>query len=119
MTQRSRGRIRSAPRRVVTCLLATTLFLASCHHTPATAPSPPVALSPTAALVRNVDALLAEPELARGTWGIAVRSLDRGDTLYDHHGGSMLVPASTLKIVTLAVAAERLGWDFRYSTRLY
>jgi len=28
------------------------------------------------------------------------------------------MPASNLKIVTLAVAAERLGWDFTYETRL-
>ena len=28
------------------------------------------------------------------------------------------MPASNMKIVTLAVAAERLGWDFSYETRL-
>jgi D-alanyl-D-alanine carboxypeptidase/D-alanyl-D-alanine-endopeptidase (penicillin-binding protein 4) len=28
------------------------------------------------------------------------------------------MPASTMKIVTLAVAAERLGWDARFTTRL-
>ena len=29
-----------------------------------------------------------------------------------------MMPASTLKIVTLAAAAERLGWDHAYETRI-
>ena len=29
------------------------------------------------------------------------------------------VPASNQKLLTTAVAAERLGWDYRYTTRLY
>ena len=29
-----------------------------------------------------------------------------------------MMPASTLKVVTLAAAAERLGWDHTYETRI-
>ena len=29
-----------------------------------------------------------------------------------------MMPASTLKVVTLAAAAERLGWDYSYETRI-
>jgi D-alanyl-D-alanine carboxypeptidase/D-alanyl-D-alanine-endopeptidase (penicillin-binding protein 4) len=59
------------------------------------------------------------PELSYATWGIAVRSLDRGDDLYRKNADTLLMPASTQKVVTLAVAAERLGWDYRYTTTLY
>ena len=31
----------------------------------------------------------------------------------------MQTPASTQKLITSAVAAERLGWDYRYTTRIY
>ena len=41
-----------------------------------------------------------------------------GDTLYSLNAGKLLMPGSTLKIVTLAAAAERLGWDYAYDTRL-
>ena len=29
-----------------------------------------------------------------------------------------MMPASNMKIVTLAAAAERLGWDYTYETQL-
>ena len=41
-----------------------------------------------------------------------------GRVLYARNSGTLVVPASNLKLVTMAVAAERLGWDFRYDTRL-
>ncbi len=71
------------------------------------------------ALKADVDAILAAPALARGTWGVAVRSLRTGDTLYSINAGKLLMPASNMKIVTLAAAAARLGWDFTYRTTLY
>jgi len=47
-----------------------------------------------------------------------VRSLASDVTLYALNARRLLVPASTMKIVTLAAAAERLRWDFSYETRL-
>jgi D-alanyl-D-alanine carboxypeptidase/D-alanyl-D-alanine-endopeptidase (penicillin-binding protein 4) len=55
--------------------------------------------------------------MAAGTWGVQVRSLASHDTLVDINGHRLLTPASTLKTITLAVAADRLGWDFTYETR--
>ncbi len=34
------------------------------------------------------------------------------------NGDRLLLPASTMKLITLAIAAEQLGWDFTYETRL-
>ena len=45
-----------------------------------------------------------------------MRSLTAGDTLYGLNAGKLLMPASSLKVVTLAAAAERLGWNYSYET---
>lgn len=47
-----------------------------------------------------------------------IRSLTRQETLYAVNSEKLLLPASNMKVVTLAAAAERLGWDFSYETRL-
>ncbi len=54
----------------------------------------------------------------RGVWGVQVRSLDTGEQLFEHDAGKLMMPASNMKILTLAAAAETLGWDFRYTTTL-
>jgi D-alanyl-D-alanine carboxypeptidase/D-alanyl-D-alanine-endopeptidase (penicillin-binding protein 4) len=79
-----------------------------------TAPSSPALRQ----LGREIDAVLAAPELRRSTWGIEVRSLDRNDVLFDHQAHRLLLPASNTKIITVATAAERLGWDFSFATEL-
>ncbi len=69
-------------------------------------------------LQRTIDRLLAAPALARGTWGAVIRSLDSGDILYSLNPRKLLTPASTMKIVTLAAAAERLGWEYVFETHV-
>src|SRR5204863_4539056 len=97
----------------------------ACHTTPKPAITPPSATAlPGPAvdtlqqLQHDLDTLLAAPALERGTWGVLVRSLSRDDSLYSLNAHKLMMPASNMKIVTLAVAAERLGWDFSYETRL-
>ncbi len=54
----------------------------------------------------------------RGVWGVDIRSLDTGERLYDLNAGKLMMPASNMKILTLAAAAETLGWDYRFTTTL-
>jgi len=68
-------------------------------------------------LQREIDALIAAPEVDRGTWGIVVRNL-AGDHIYSVNPRKLFVPASNMKLLTLAAAAERLGWDYSFETRL-
>jgi len=44
-----------------------------------------------------------------GSWGVIVVSLTRGDTLYAFNEDQLLLPASTMKLYTSAVALERFG----------
>jgi serine-type D-Ala-D-Ala carboxypeptidase/endopeptidase (penicillin-binding protein 4) len=92
----------------------------ACHPAPVrlkpdTTASIPPALVP---LQQDIDAVLAQPQLARGSWGLLVKSLKTGETLYERNAGKLMMPASNMKIVTLAAAAEKLGWDYRYTTTL-
>ena len=70
------------------------------------------------ALADTLTALLDGAETEQVLWAVFVRSLDSGDVLFAHRGDQLMMPASTMKIITLAVAAERLGWDYSYETRL-
>ena len=47
-----------------------------------------------------------------------VRSLSSGDTLYSLNADKLLLPSSTMKVITLAAAADRLGWDYTFDTRV-
>jgi serine-type D-Ala-D-Ala carboxypeptidase/endopeptidase (penicillin-binding protein 4) len=54
--------------------------------------------------------------MGQALWGVEVRSLDSGKVLYELNSRKLMMPASNMKIVTLATAAETLGWDFRFTT---
>jgi D-alanyl-D-alanine carboxypeptidase/D-alanyl-D-alanine-endopeptidase (penicillin-binding protein 4) len=69
-------------------------------------------------LRRDLDAVLTDPALAHGTWGVCVQSMKSGETIYSWNPRKLLMPASNMKIVTLAAAADRLGWNYVYRTRL-
>ncbi len=68
-------------------------------------------------LQRDINRLLA-PTSERTTWGVLVKSLATNDTLYALNPRKLFLPASNMKLATLAAAAERLGWAYSYETRL-
>ncbi len=114
-----RGRLGAA-------LFALALTLA-CSRTPAPVlpsapPAPPPSATPSAdnldVLRSRVLALLADPAISAGTWGVAVRSLKTHEPLVEVNAHRLLTPASTLKAVTLAVTADQLGWEHTYETRV-
>jgi D-alanyl-D-alanine carboxypeptidase/D-alanyl-D-alanine-endopeptidase (penicillin-binding protein 4) len=50
--------------------------------------------------------------------GVLVRSLTRGDTLYQRDAERVFVPASNQKLLTSATALDRLGAEYRFVTRV-
>ena len=100
--------------------IAAGAIVSACQATvPArTAPSPRSTASAIQGLRRDVDAILANPALAHGYWGVLVASIKSDEVLYDLNAHKLFIPASNMKIVTLAAAAERLGWSYRYETTL-
>jgi D-alanyl-D-alanine carboxypeptidase/D-alanyl-D-alanine-endopeptidase (penicillin-binding protein 4) len=69
--------------------------------------------------VRDLDALVGAPALQHGYWGVLIKSLKSDETLYSLNAKRLMMPASNMKIVTLAAAADRLGWDYTYETKIY
>jgi D-alanyl-D-alanine carboxypeptidase/D-alanyl-D-alanine-endopeptidase (penicillin-binding protein 4) len=104
-----RGR---GPRAALHLLLL--VAIGGCHLHPPALP----ALHAHSSLQGAIDATLDDPALARGTWGVVVRSLKTGETVFERNPQKLLMPASNMKIATLAAAADRLGWSFAYATRL-
>jgi D-alanyl-D-alanine carboxypeptidase/D-alanyl-D-alanine-endopeptidase (penicillin-binding protein 4) len=103
------------------CATLVLIATAACaaHPAPPARPAPPA--PDAAALVQlqhDIDTILAQPALEHGYWGVLVRSLKANDTLYALNARKLMMPASNMKIVTLAAAAEKLGWDYSYETRM-
>jgi len=71
-----------------------------------------------AALRRDLQAVTSAPLLARSHWSILIKSLDTGEVIYQENPGKLVMPASNMKILTMAAAAARLGWDYRFETTL-
>ena len=74
----------------------------------------------SARAVRQLQADLSivfnAPVMSRGAWGVDIRSLETGERLFHLNAGKLMMPASNMKILTLAAAAESLGWDAQFTT---
>jgi D-alanyl-D-alanine carboxypeptidase/D-alanyl-D-alanine-endopeptidase (penicillin-binding protein 4) len=70
-------------------------------------------------LTDRIDALAEKsPAGIRATIGIHVVDLKSGKTLYARNEGRLFLPASNMKLFTVSLALERLGPDYRFTTRL-
>ena len=67
-----------------------------------------------AAIAQKFD----DPEFENAHWGVMIRSLKTGETVYARNENKMFMPASNMKLFTSASAAVALGPDYRYTTRL-
>lgn len=68
------------------------------------------------ALALRLDRLRRRFALNRAI-GVSVARLTDGETLYAHNAGRPFVPASGLKLVTMAAALHYLGPGYRFETR--
>jgi D-alanyl-D-alanine carboxypeptidase/D-alanyl-D-alanine-endopeptidase (penicillin-binding protein 4) len=109
--------------RVAAAVIAVLVFASACAARQVTGAQPPARKSPKPdvyeQLQRDLRAIFSAPTVDHGVWSVAVHSLRRGETLYSSNSFRLQVPASNQKVLTTAVAADRLGWDYRYTTRLY
>lgn len=80
-------------------------------------PPPPAATTPRGAIALRRDlGTIMTSRTRSGTWSASVVSLTRGDTLFQANAGVPVLPASTMKLLTSAIALERLGPNYRFST---
>ncbi len=80
----------------------------------AVAPPPPTA--PKNASDLASDLANSVGRIRSGRFGVMITSLTRGDTLFSYNAAAAMLPASTMKLFTTAVAFERLGPTYQFST---
>lgn len=78
----------------------------------ATAPLPP---APATLPTREIEAILARPELAHAVWGVVVED-ETGRQLYARNPDVLMMPASNRKLFTAATVAACEGLDTRIAT---
>jgi D-alanyl-D-alanine carboxypeptidase/D-alanyl-D-alanine-endopeptidase (penicillin-binding protein 4) len=100
----------------IACAILTSF---ACRSVSSPAPSAHPVRPGQSRLQQDIDAILSQPALERSYWGVLVKSLKSDDTLYALNPRKLLMPASSMKIVTLAAAADRLGWEYTYTTRFF
>lgn len=71
----------------------------------------------TPALAKDLGALL-DKSVRSGRWGVLVVSLSQGDTLFGANVDTPLLPASTMKVFTSALALDYLGPTHQFETQV-
>ena len=70
-----------------------------------------LATSADPGLTKDLEAILANGAVARALVGVRIESLRTGEVLFQRNNDKLVVPASNMKLLTMSVAAERLGWQ--------
>ena len=74
---------------------------------------------PRTELEHRIDRVIrASPLADRSLLGVQVVDLKSGATVFSRNDGRLFLPASNMKLFTTALALERLGPDYRFTTKL-
>ena len=105
--------------RAATALFAA-LAVAGCGSatTVAVVPATPSTISAAHRLQADLSAIFQTPQFERAFWSVLVRPADSSDDLYSLNAAKLMMPGSTMKIITVAAAAELLGWDHQFETKI-
>ena len=119
-----------APRAVLALTLCVTAAACAGRHTPAQGPAAAGARpavgeragglsAADAALASAFDAPFAAAD-STALWAVRLERLDAAGpvVLVSRNADRLMIPASNMKIATLAAAATRLGWNYRFRTEL-
>ncbi len=79
-------------------------------------PSLAASHSKRTSLKKQIETLLAQPDLARGFWGIEIASAKTGKILYSLNADRLFTPASNTKLFTTAAALALIGHDYKFRT---
>lgn len=75
--------------------------------------------SANASLKSDIDTVINQSDINRGTVSVSVKDFKTGKTVYALHQKAQVSPASTQKIITATPAFMTLGDDYKLSTKLY
>ena len=86
--------------------------------TPTPTPTPPP-IQTLPELQAKIRERLSRPELRRGQVGVKIVSYNTGKVIYEDNAEKYFVPASNMKVFTVATAIEKLTPDFKFVTSVY
>src|SRR5437870_6204158 len=93
---------------LVSCALLAYASLAGQAHA--------VSRKPHVSLKKQIESILAQPDLSRGFWGIEITSATTGKVLYSLNADKLSTPASNTKLFTTAAALALVGPDYKFHT---
>ncbi|MEZ5367186.1 MAG: D-alanyl-D-alanine carboxypeptidase/D-alanyl-D-alanine-endopeptidase [Bryobacterales bacterium] len=82
------------------------------------AASSPLTSEQPPSLEERIRERLEAPAARRAVWGIDVVEIESGQTIFQHNPDTLFVPASNAKLYATALALNRLGPDYRFTTRV-
>jgi len=74
--------------------------------------------NPFGKLQYNIAQKFEDPNFDNAHWGVLIKSLKTGETVYARNEKKMFMPASNMKLFTSSSAMIALGPNYRFSTRL-
>ncbi len=66
----------------------------------------------------RAESLVSAAPGNKGAWGLLVVDAATGETLYEKNADRYFTPASNMKLLTTALALDKLGPDFRFRTTI-
>jgi serine-type D-Ala-D-Ala carboxypeptidase/endopeptidase (penicillin-binding protein 4) len=69
-------------------------------------------------LKKQIEAILAQPDLSRGFLGVEIVSLRTGKPIFSLNADKMFTPASNTKLFTTAAALALIGPEYKFRTTL-
>jgi D-alanyl-D-alanine carboxypeptidase/D-alanyl-D-alanine-endopeptidase (penicillin-binding protein 4) len=101
--------------------LVAALSVSACGAPRTVAVTPAASTTPRSSaqqLQADLAAIFETPQFERSFWSVLVRTDGSNDDLYSLNAAKLMMPGSTMKIVTAAAAAELLGWDHQFETKV-
>jgi len=65
-----------------------------------------------------IDEISNSPNLKAGSWSVYAKNTITGEIIAEYRSGKIMYPASNLKLLTTAVALDKLGSDYVFNTHI-
>jgi len=75
-------------------------------------------MSASARFAMRAEQLVQAAPVDKGEWGLLVVDATSGEMLYQKNADKYFVPASNMKLLTTALALDKLGVDYRFRTTI-
>jgi serine-type D-Ala-D-Ala carboxypeptidase/endopeptidase (penicillin-binding protein 4) len=79
----------------------------------------PVAAQAVNRLPARIEQIINGPDYKQSHWGVLVVDSQTGETVHAHNAERLFIPASVVKVFSVAAALALLGVDFRFETPVH